>query len=98
MSAEIMRMQAVASAGPHAKKDNKYPTKNGIFLMLSTSLALPDLPPQRSRLGEKHAMVYWHFFKPITIVLGGVDGATVPLKNSLGKELVWWNVYVQKLF
>ncbi|XP_078131616.1 uncharacterized protein LOC144533941 isoform X2 [Sander vitreus] len=63
------------------------------------SLASPHSVPG---MGEKRALVYWHFFKPITIVLGGakrLEGATVPLQNSLGKELVLVeHVYVQKLF
>ena len=34
-------------------------------------------------MGEKREMVYWHFFKPITIVLSSVQR-----QNSLRKELV----------
>ena len=39
-------------------------------------------------MGEKRALVYWHFFKPITIVVGGAKLRTEPLQNSLRKELV----------
>ena len=61
-------------------------------------------------MGEKRALVYWHFFKPIIIVLGGAkrrvkpwcqapSEATVLLQNSLGRELVLVErVYVQNMF
>ena len=42
-------------------------------------------------MGGKRALVYWHFFKPITMVLDGAKHqrkAAVPLQNRLGKELV----------
>ncbi|XP_078101498.1 uncharacterized protein LOC144514192 [Sander vitreus] len=74
--------------------------------LLVLSLALPDPPPKRagresgystwhSGMGGKRALVYWHFFKPTTIVLGGAKRrrkAAVPLQNRLGWNLFWWNV------
>ena len=73
---------------------------------LETSLALIDLPSQRCGggsgestkhfgMGEKPALVNWHFFKPITIVMGGSKLRGKPrclCKIASGRNLFRWNM------
>ena len=66
------------------------------FLLKKEGLAITHSIPGWEK---KRSLVYWHFFKPITIVLGDAKSRTEQrclCKIASGRNLFWWNVFTFK--